>query len=188
MYIYEKIPERNKKKEKKMRTVRAVCLTFMVLLAGGIVSAAEKTNAAPAKEEAKKNLEKVYAFLKEAGVYFLATADGDQPKVRPFGTVNIFEGRLYIQTGRKKNVSKQIAANGKVEICALRNKTRCWIRITGTLVDDPRIEAKKAMLDAYPGLKKMYRIDDPNTQVLYFAPGAKAVIYTAPGKGEEFLF
>ena len=113
-------------------------------------------------------MKKVCEFLNSAGAYYLATVEGDQPRVRPFGTAHIFEGRLYIQTGRKKNVSKQIARNGKVEICAFQPKKKSWIRLSGTLVDDDRREAKQAMLDAYPGLKKMYSPDDSNTQVLYF--------------------
>ena len=141
------------------------------LLAGGASAAGE-----PAAETAGKNMETVCAFLKEAGVYYLATADGDQPRVRPFGTVLIFEGRLYIQTGRKKNVSKQIARNPKVELCAFIPEKKCWLRLSGVLVDDDRREAKQAMLDAYPGLKRMYSVDDSNTQVLYFAPGATATI------------
>ena len=108
----------------------------------------------------------VYNFLKKTRTYYLATADGDQPRVRPFGTVLLYEGKLYIQTGRKKNVSKQIARNGKVELCAFDGS--CWLRLSGTLVDDDRRAPKAAMLDAYPGLKKMYHPDDGNTQVLYF--------------------
>lgn len=104
-------------------------------------------------------------FLKDCGHYFIATVDQDQPRVRPFGTVNIFEGKLYIQTGRKKNVAKQILANPKVEICAFNGKE--WIRVETTLKQDPRREAKKAMLDAYPSLRSMYSEDDDNTLVLY---------------------
>ena len=110
-------------------------------------------------------MEKVYEFLKAAGTYFLATVDGDQPRVRPFGTINIFEGRLYIQTGKVKDVSKQLAANPKAEICAFKDGT--WLRVAGTLVEDDRVEARKSMLDAYPHLRRMYDENDGNTQVLY---------------------
>ena len=158
-----------------MKKICGLCLCVAFLVTGCAVPAAGKTDA-PSAAEAKKNMETVCRFLKESGHYFLATVDGDQPRVRPFGTVNIFEGRLYIQTGRKKNVSKQLARNGKVGICAYQPKTRRCLRLSGTLIDDGRIEAKKAMLDAYPGLKKMYKAEDPNTQVLYFAPGATAFI------------
>lgn len=110
-------------------------------------------------------LERAEKFLKDAGAYYLATVDGDQPRVRPFGTAHIFEGRLYIQTGKKKDVAKQIAANPKVEICAFKNGE--WIRLAGTLVEDPRIEAQVSMLDDYPDLKKMYAAGDGNNVVFY---------------------
>ncbi len=111
-------------------------------------------------------MEEVYKFLKEAGTYYLATIDGDQARVRPFGTVDLFEGKLYIQTGKKKDVSKQIQANPKVEICAFMNGT--WLRVAGTLVRDDRVEAKAHMLDSHPSLKAMYSAEDDNTEVLYF--------------------
>ena len=118
-------------------------------------------------------MEEVWKFLKDCGTYYLATMDGDQPRVRPFGTAEIFEGKLYIQTGKKKDVSKQIQKNPKVEICAFKDGK--WIRITGKLVRDDRLEAKVDMLEKNPGLKRMYAADDDNTEVLYF-DGAKAVI------------
>ena len=111
-------------------------------------------------------MERVCEFLKNAGVYYLATVEGDQPRVRPFGTVHIFKGKLYIQTGKVKSVSRQLAANPKAEICAFHNGT--WLRIAGELVEDDRVEAKKSMLDAYPNLRNMYDENDGNTQVLYF--------------------
>ena len=111
-------------------------------------------------------MESVCKFLKDAGVYYLATVEGDQPRVRPFGTVNIFEGKLYIQTGKVKPCSKQILENPKVEISAFHNGT--WIRIAGELVEDDRVEDKKSMLDAYPNLRGMYDENDGNTQVFYF--------------------
>ena len=111
-------------------------------------------------------MERVCKFLKDAGTYYLATVEGDQPRVRPFGTAHIFEGRLYIQTGKKKPVSRQLMANPKAEICAFHNGT--WVRIAGELVEDDRVEARKSMLDAYPSLRKMYDENDGNTQVFYF--------------------
>ena len=111
-------------------------------------------------------MERVYNFLKDAGTYFLATVDKDQPRVRPFGTVNIFEGKLYIQTGKVKDVSKQIHANPKVEISAFKDGK--WIRVAGELEADERREAKQSMLDAYPQLAGMYSADDDNTEVFYF--------------------
>ena len=111
-------------------------------------------------------MERVCNFLKEAGVYYLATVEGDQPRVRPFGTAHIFEGKLYIQTGKIQPSSRQLAANPKAEISAFHNGT--WIRLSGVLVEDDRVEAKKSMLDAYPNLRGMYDENDGNTQVLYF--------------------
>ena len=120
-------------------------------------------------------MEEVKEFLKKAGVYYLATVDGDKPKVRPFGTVEIFEGKLYIQTGKKKDVSKQIEKNPYVEICAFNEGK--WIRISGKLVRDERVEAKEHMLANYPELKNMYSATDDNTEVLYFEE-MKATIYS----------
>ena len=111
-------------------------------------------------------MQEVYEFLKKCGVYYLATVEGDQPRVRPFGTIDIFEDKLYIQTGKVKEVSKQIQTNSKVEICGFADGT--WVRIAGKLVRDDRIEPKKHMLDEYPNLKAMYSAEDDNTEVLYF--------------------
>ena len=110
-------------------------------------------------------MKRVLDFLKKAEVYYLATVEGDQPRVRPFGTINEFEGKLYIQTGKVKPTSKQIAANLKAEICAFCDGA--WIRVACELVDDDRFEARKSMLDAYPNLRHMYDENDGNTQVLY---------------------
>lgn len=118
-------------------------------------------------------MERICEFLKAAETYYLATADGDQPRVRPFGTAHIFEGRLYIQTGKAKDVSKQLAKNPKVEICAFKDGS--WIRIAGELAEDDRIEAKKSMLDDYPNLRTMYDENDGNTQVFYFKNGTATV-------------
>jgi len=110
-------------------------------------------------------MQEVYDYLKKCETYFLATEEGDQPRVRPFGTINIFEGKLYIQTGKAKDVSKQMLANPKIEISAFDGAE--WIRIAATAVEDDRLEAKRSMLDAYPSLQAMYSADDGNTQVLY---------------------
>ncbi len=110
-------------------------------------------------------MKRVCDFLKEASVYYLATVENDQPRVRPFGTAHIFEGRLYIQTGKKKPVSHQLAANPKAEICAFKDGV--WLRVACELVEDDRLEAKKSMLDEYVNLRGMYDEHDDNTQVLY---------------------
>ena len=120
-------------------------------------------------------MEEVCEFLKKCGTFYLATTEGDQPRVRPFGVVNIFEGKLYIQTGKVKNVSKQMQKNPKVEICGFTEGK--WVRLEGKVVRDDRIEAKKSMLDANPVLKSMYSAEDDNTEVLYFEK-AKATFYS----------
>ena len=112
------------------------------------------------------HMKRVEQFLKDAGTYYLATVEGDQPRVRPFGTAHIFEGKLYIQTGKVKDVSKQLHANPKAEICAFKDGK--WLRVAGELVEDDRREARQSMLDAYPSLQKMYVADDGNTEVFYF--------------------
>lgn len=111
-------------------------------------------------------MERVVNFLKEAEIYYLATVEGDQPRVRPFGTAHVFEGKLYIQTGKVKDVSKQLHQNPKAEICAFKNGE--WLRVSGKLIEDDRNEARQSMLDAYPSLQKMYKADDGNTEVFYF--------------------
>lgn len=119
----------------------------------------------PAQPEKGENtMQEVYEFLKKCGTYYLATAEGDQPRVRPFGTVNLFEGKLYIQTGKVKAVSKEMAANPKVELCAFDGET--WLRVSATAVEDDRVEARQDLLDHYPELQSLYAADDGNTQVL----------------------
>ena len=124
-------------------------------------------------------MKRVCDFLKEAGVYYLATAEGDQPRVRPFGTAHIFEDKLYIQTGKSKPVAAQLAANPKAEICAFKDGV--WLRVAATLREDDRREARVSMLEAYPELKAMYDPDDGNT-VVYFFRDATATFcsFTAP--------
>lgn len=130
-------------------------------------------------------MNKVYDFLKEAKTYYLATVEDAQPRVRPFGTVNVFEDKLYIQTGKVKNVAKQILANNKVEICAFNNGV--WVRIACELVEDDRVEARKSMLDSYPELRAMYNENDGNT-IVYYLKNAKATFssFTSPDEVVEF--
>jgi uncharacterized pyridoxamine 5'-phosphate oxidase family protein len=111
-------------------------------------------------------MDEVYEFLKKCKVFYVATEDGDQPRVRPFGAIGKFEDKIYIQTGKVKDVSKQMKANPKVEICAFDGDTD-WVRITAKVVLDERIEAQEAVLDANPGLKKMYAAGDGNNEVYY---------------------
>lgn len=126
-------------------------------------------------------MEEVYEFLKQCETYFLATMDGDQPRVRPFGTADLFRGKLYIQTGRKKNVAKQMLANPKIELCGMAGNQ--WIRVTALAVEDDNREARQHMLDAYPSLKQAYSADDGNTTVFYLKD-VSAVISSLTGAGE----
>ena len=130
-------------------------------------------------------MERVCEFLKSAGVYYLATAEGDQPRVRPFGTAHIFESKLYIQTGKSKPVSRQLAANPKCELCAFKDGV--WLRVAAELVEDNRVEAKKSMLDDYTNLRSMYDEYDDNTQVLYLKNAvATFSSFTAPPETYKF--
>lgn len=110
-------------------------------------------------------MQEVYDFLKKCQTFYIATEEGDQPRVRPFGALAVFEGKIYIQTGKVKDVSKQMSANPKVEICAFDGEK--WIRVQAVVVNDDRIEAKQQMLEANPILQGMYKADDEITQVLY---------------------
>ena len=130
-----------------------------------------------------EKLAKVLTFLDDAQTYYLATVDGDQPKVRPFGTVLVYNNKLYIQTGKIKAVSKQLAKNPKAEICAFKDGK--WIRITGELVEDDTREVKTLMLEKMPVLRQMYNEDDGNMQMLYFKT-AKVVFASFGSAPEEF--
>ena len=145
-------------------------LAIILVLAVSVLCGCQTIARYQQKEQEKMSMQKTCQFLKEAKHYFLATVENDQPRVRPFGTIHIFEGKLYIQTGRRKNVAKQLLANGKVELCAMKGDE--WIRVSGILVDDNRREAKVAMLEDYKSLQSMYSPDDDNTMVLYFLPGS----------------
>lgn len=152
-------------------------ISLPILLMAALFFCASQKLPAQIKENDKMSMQKTYKFIKEAKTYYIATVDQDQPRVRPFGTIHIFEGKLYIQTGRKKNVAKQLLANGKTELCAMKGDE--WIRVSGVLLDDKRREPKASMLAEYPQLKSMYSADDDNTMVLYFKPGTvTATIYS----------
>lgn len=130
-------------------------------------------------------MQEVYEFLKKCDAYYLATVEGDQPRVRPFGTVNTFEGKLYIQTGKVKPVSKQMLANPKIEICAFNGNE--WIRVQAVAVEDDRVEAKRSMLDNYPDLQSMYSATDDNTEVFYLKDAVATISsFTAAPKTIRF--
>ena len=130
-------------------------------------------------------MEEIYELLKKAGTYFLATCEDNQPRVRPFGTVHIYDGRLYFQTGKVKAVSRQLHANPKVELCAMVDGK--WLRVEGTAVEDDDRAARVSMLEAYPSLQKIYSPDDGNTEVWYLR-NVTAVLYsfTEPPKTYKF--
>lgn len=130
-------------------------------------------------------MHEVYEFLKQCGTYYLATVEGDQPRVRPFGTVALFEGRLYIQTGKVKKVSAQMAANPKVELCACLGDK--WLRVEAKAVEDDRLAAREYMLEQYPMLRSMYAADDGNTQVLRLKD-ATATFYSFSGSNVVVCF
>ena len=130
-------------------------------------------------------MKETYEFLKNAGTYYLATVEYNQPHVRPFGTVNIFQDKLYIQTGKSKKVATQMLNNPNIEICAMNDGK--WIRVEGTAKLDDRTVAKKAMLDAYPDLRKMYDENDGNTAV-FVIDNAVATIYSFGGEPEVYKF
>ena len=129
----------------------------------------------------EENMKEVQAYLKECGAFFIATVDGDQPRVRAFGVSEIIDGRLYIMTGKVKDVFKQMAANGKFEICALKPSGSEWMRVSGTLVNDETLSVKETFLERNPSLKAMYKADDDNMAVLYITNGvARFCSFAAP--------
>ncbi len=130
-------------------------------------------------------MKEVFEFLKKAGTYYLATLDGAQPRVRPFGTIDLFEDKLYIQTGLVKDVAKQMIANPKVEISAMAEGK--WIRLAAEAVLDERIEAQEHMLSAYPSLQAMYKPGHGNTAVFYLKNATASICsFTEPPKTIQF--
>jgi len=182
---------RSQKMKKHLIFVTIIALAFVFSCRNGEGKEKTAENSAkpktaevtkPLKNEPKEeSMQTVYEFIKECKTYYLATVEENgQPRVRPFGTIDIFNGRLYIQTGKKKNVSKQLAANPKAELCCFDGKR--WLRLSGELVNDDSVEAKKHMLDNYPNLRGMYNENDDNTQVLYFKNAT--AVFTSFGGGE----
>lgn len=173
-----------------MKRIIIMAVAAVVLAACGNVARNKNSNSDNGTMITKttpnpENALKAQQFLKDAGTYYLATVDKDQPHVRPFGTAEIFEGRLYIQTGKVKNVYKQIIANPKAEICAYKDGR--WIRIVCELIPDERIEAKKDMLDKNESLRSMYNESDDNTIVFYMR-NATATISSFTSDPETFTF
>ena len=138
-------------------------------------------------QQMEQNMQEVQAYLKECGAFFIATVDGDQPRVRPFGVSEIIDGRLYIMTGKVKDVFKQMAKNGKFEICAMKQSGSEWMRLSGTLVVDETLAVKEEFLNRNPGLKGMYKADDGNMAVLYIKDAtARFCSFAAPERKVTF--
>ena len=145
------------------------------------------TNDTISKEMMQQNMKEVQDYLKECGAFFIATTDGDQPRVRPFGVSEIINDRLYIMTGKVKDVYKQMAANGKFEICALKKSGSEWMRLSGVLVNDETLSVKEEFLNRNESLKSMYKADDDNMAVLYIKDAtARFFSFTAPERTVQF--
>lgn len=130
-------------------------------------------------------MKEVYEFLTKNRIFYVATIDRNKPRVRPFGALNIFEGKLYIMTGKSKDVSNQIQENNNIEITSATDDT--WIRIEAKAIRDERREAKKSMLDNNPYLRGMYSEDDGNMEVLYLKD-AKATINSFVKEAQIYEF
>ena len=139
------------------------------------------------QEKKESNMQELQSYLKECGAFFIATTDGDQPRVRPFGVSEIINGRLYIITGKVKDVYKQMDKNGKFEICALKKSGSEWMRLSGTLVNDETLSVKEEFLKRNPGLKAMYKADDDSMAVLYITNAtARFCSFSAPERKVNF--
>jgi uncharacterized pyridoxamine 5'-phosphate oxidase family protein len=165
-----------------MQNLKSTIIICAMLLTFGISMQAQ-TN----EKKEEQPMKEVCNFLKQCGKYFIATVEGDQPRVRPFGTAAIYENRLYIQTGKRKNVAKQMMVNPKIEICAYDEANGVWLRIEATVVPDERVEAKQFMLDEYPSLKGMYSATDNNTFLLYLS-NVTATFYSFEGEPRVVKF
>ena len=166
-----------------MKNLKSILVMSAVWLLAGCPMLQAQTH----ENKEENPMQEVCEFLKHCSVYYIATVEDDQPRVRPFGTASIFENRLYIQTGKHKNVAKQMLSNPKIEICAYDAASGVWLRVAATLVPDERREAKAFMLDEYPSLKSMYSPDDDNTLVLYLTD-ATATFYSFAGEPREVRF
>lgn len=143
-------------------------IALVVLMAACTTKPNETMKPEDYKTSNPEGMKEVCQFIKDCDYYMIATAEDNQPHVRPFGTIHIYEGKLYIQTGHRKRTSQQLDKNGKAELCAYNPELHKWVRVCGTLVEDPRVEAKKSMLDDYPDLRGMYDENDDNSAVYFF--------------------
>ena len=166
--------------------MKKILFAFAVIMTMSSFGSAKADNTI-SQEMKEKNMQEVQAFLKDCGAFFIATVDGDQPRVRPFGVSEIIDGRLYIMTGKVKDVFKQMVKNGKFEICAMKKSSSEWIRISGILINDETLSVKEEFLKRNPGLKSMYKADDGNMAVLYITNGtARFSSFSAPQRTVNF--
>ena len=166
--------------------MKKILFAFAVIMTMSSFGSAKADNTI-SQEMKEKNMQEVQAFLKDCGAFFIATVDGDQPRVRPFGVSEIIDGRLYIMTGKVKDVFKQMVKNGKFEICALKKSGSEWMRISGILINDETLSVKEEFLKRNPGLKSMYKADDGNMAVLYITNGtARFSSFSAPQRTVNF--
>lgn len=121
-------------------------------------------------------MREVVDFLKKNQVFYWATAEGDQPRVRPFGAASVFDGKLYFISNNEKDVFKQMQANPKVELCCC-DPDGTWLRIAGTAVLGANDDAVTQMLKEYPNLKNMYAVGDGKVEVFYLKD-AQATFYS----------
>ena len=166
--------------------MKKILFAFAVIMTMSSFGSAKADNTI-SQEMKEKNMQEVQAFLKDCGAFFIATVDGNQPRVRPFGVSEIIDGRLYIMTDKVKDVFKQMVKNGKFEICALKKSGSEWMRISGTLINDETLSVKEEFLKRNPGLKSMYKADDGNMAVLYITNGtARFSSFSAPQRTVNF--
>ena len=130
------------------------------------------------------SINKVYSFLEEAKVFYLATDEGGQPRVRPYGAMLMFENKIYIMAFHKTNATKQIAVNPKAELCAFKGKT---LRISCTLIEDNRQAVKDAMTEKMPALKPVIGEKGENA-VMYYLKDATATFFNMMEETESLTF
>lgn len=169
----------------------ALAIALLAVMTQGTAIAQSRTSQPQSTtidtQTVKQNMQEVQNYLKECGAFYIATVDGDQPRVRPFGVSEIINGRLYIMTGKVKDVFKQMDANGKFEICALKPSGSEWMRLSGTLVNDDDLAVKTEFLERNPGLKSMYKPNDGNMAVLYITNAtARFCSFSAPERVVNF--
>lgn len=174
----------------KLRLLALALALFAVMTQGTAIAqsrASQPQSTTIDTQTVKQNMQEVQNYLKECGAFYIATVDGDQPRVRPFGVSEIINGRLYIMTGKVKDVFKQMDANGKFEICALKPSGSEWMRLSGILVNDDDLAVKTEFLERNPGLKGMYKPDDGNMAVLYITNAtARFCSFSAPERVVNF--